>query len=84
MTIQTLFWLAAIAVGFGLLIMFLRWCEKRGWISFRARSGGSSAPGVFFQIQKLIEPSVAHVERFQRDRELKREDQSGGPPSAPR
>ena len=75
---NTLLWLAALAAGVGILAWLLRACEKRRWLNFRGGSGAPSGPGVFFQIQKLLEPSAAQVERRERDRELKRQDPAAG------
>jgi hypothetical protein len=62
--------------GFAALLGVLLWLgDRRGWLNLR-RSEGASGGNPFIQIQKLLEPSSAYVERHQQERSLKREDRA--------
>ena len=73
-------WGLGVVAGFYCLHRIGLWAERRGWIYYRKKHGGSGAIGnAFLEIQAIIEPSKRYVleERTKDDSETQ---EAGDPP----
>ncbi len=77
---RTLLWLFVISVALAGLHRLALWAERRGWIFYKHRKASPGTAGrAFMEVQSLLEPSVKHVIRSERD-DMEQEDDAGDPP----
>lgn len=69
-------WAVIVMALYGLHRLGL-WAERRGWIYYRPRRGGTNAiADAAFELQTVMKPSTQHVREAQR-REPSTEDEDG-------
>jgi hypothetical protein len=75
---------AAVALALLGLHLFLRYCERRGWIYYTRGRGSYGGLGATSDFLNMYDPSRKHLQQTAREHEWKRdEDDDGDQPKRP-